>query len=185
MGEVAPSIEELHLIHYPDPRLRGVAKTVEEITDEIRAIADRMIDVMHEARGVGLAAPQVGLDIRLIVLKSLNGDLAETPDGDAPTGVAFVNPVIVSRKGFLSDEEGCLSLPDIRAKIRRSEQVTVRAWDLDGQERLLSASGVVARAWQHEIDHLDGLLIIDKMTEAARINNARRLRELEAVFEET
>jgi len=184
VDKITPSIEELHVIHYPDPRLRQAAKPVEKITDEVRAIADRMITAMYEARGVGLAAPQVGLGIRLIVLKSLSDDLADEPGAHGPTGVVFMNPVIVSRHGFVTEEEGCLSVPDVHAKIRRSEQVTVRAWELDGAERLITSSGLVARAWQHEIDHLDGILVIDKMTEAARMNNAKRLKELEAVYEE-
>ena len=183
MGKIASSLEELHLIHYPDPRLRQAARPVEKITDEIRAIAERMIVVMHETRGVGLAAPQVGLDIRLIILRSLSGDLTEEPD--APSGLAFVNPDIITRRGFISEEEGCLSVPDIRAKIRRSEEVTVRTWDLDGEERLITSAGILARAWQHETDHLNGILVIDKMSEAGRMRNAKRLKELEALYEES
>lgn len=179
MAGIRPSIEDLHIVHYPDPILREVAKPVEEVTDELREIAEKMVSVMDEERGVGLAAPQVGVSLRLILLKSLVEDFGEDGPSDGPHDIAFINPVIVARKGYLTEEEGCLSLPEVKAKIRRSERVTVRAWDLDGKEHEIKSEGIIARAWQHEIDHLDGILIVDKMSPASKIGNARKLRRLE------
>ena len=183
MSDGVPFPDDLHIVHYPDPVLREKAEPVEQITDELRDLVPKMIDVMEEENGIGLAAPQVGISLRFIVLKHLTGDfLDEDAEPVEPDNAAFINPEIVEREGHITEEEGCLSLPDVRAKIRRSERVTVRAWDLDGREHEIQSEGIIARAWQHEIDHLNGTLIIDKMPPASKIANAKRLRRLEAVY---
>lgn len=179
MSDKAASLDDLQILCYPDPRLRQTAQPVEEITDYVSAVAERMIALMHEARGVGLAAPQVGIPIRLIVLRSLETDMETDAEDAPPGGLAFVNPTIVARDGYATEEEGCLSVPDVRSKIRRSVKVTVRAWDLAGKEHEITSEGMAARAWQHELDHLEGILFIDKMSPASKIGNARKLRDLE------
>ena len=132
-----------------------------------------MLRIMREEDGVGLAAPQVGESVRVFVTAAQDGELA-------PERV-YVNPVIVSYDGPLdASEEGCLSLPGIRGTIRRPPRVTLRATGLDGEPFTLTSSGLLARCWQHEIDHLDGILIIDRMSAIDRLASRKPLRQLEA-----
>jgi peptide deformylase len=164
--------EELRIIHYPDPILRTKAQPVARITDEVRAVALRMIDLMHEAPGVGLAAPQVGLPWRLFVAN---------PTGEPGDDRVYINPVLSSPSAETDDhEEGCLSLPEILADIRRPKGITLDALDLDGNPLHDATDEFLARIWQHETDHLDGVLIIDRMAGIDRLANRRKLRELEA-----
>jgi peptide deformylase len=126
---------------------------------------------MHEAPGVGLAAPQVGIPWRLFVAN---------PTGEPADDRAFINPVLSRPSREMHDrDEGCLSLPEITAQIRRPKAITVTATDLDGREFALTSDDLPARIWQHETDHLDGVLIIDRMTPMDRLANARKLKELE------
>jgi peptide deformylase len=165
----------LKVIHYPDPRLRKVAAPIPRITDEVRAVAARMIELMRLERGVGLAAPQVGLSWRLFVAN---------PSGDPGDDRVFVNPVLGDAGQEVEPyEEGCLSLPDIRAQIRRPRRISVHALDLEGKPFTLVSDALPARVWQHETDHLDGVLILDRMTVMDKLANRRRLRELEEAFE--
>jgi peptide deformylase len=163
----------LSIVFYPDPALRRKADPVEEIDATVRATAARMIDLMHEAEGVGLAAPQVGLPWRMFVTSAEAGE-------DAIDRV-YINPRL---SGFSPDlvprEEGCLSLPGVTAEIRRPGAVTVTATDIDGAAFTLTDGELLARVWQHEVDHLDGVLIIDKMTPMDRIAMRRVIKELEA-----
>ena len=161
------------LVTYPDPVLRARAREVSGIDAPIRELADEMLRIMREEDGVGLAAPQVGELIRMFVT-------AAQDEESAPKRV-YVNPVIVSCEGAIdASEEGCLSLPGIRGTIRRPPIVTVRATGLDGEAFTLTSSGLLARCWQHEIDHLDGVLIIDRMSAIDRLASRKPLRQLEA-----
>jgi peptide deformylase len=162
---------QLRIVHYPDPTLRTRAQDIPQVNDQVRAVARRMLQLMHEAPGVGLAGPQVGLRWRLFVAN---------PTGEPGDDRVFINPLL--RDPSLQQdeaEEGCLSLPDIRAPIRRPTHVTVEATDLEGQRFALTGEGLPARIWQHEFDHLNGVLIIDRMTPIDRMANRKLIRELE------
>jgi len=149
------------ILKYPNPILVQKAKDIEEITPEIRKLAEDMADTMYEKRGIGLAAPQVGECCRLIAV--------DVSGPDERSELMFlVNPVIVSREGEVEDEEGCLSVAQFRAKVKRSEKVVVKARDLDGKEVEVPAEGLLAVCLQHEIDHLDGVLFIDRISRLKR-----------------
>jgi len=165
------AVDKLKIVHYPAGVLRRKASPVPEVTDDIRAIASRMLELMHEAPGVGLAAPQVGLGLRLFVA-------SET--GEPEDDMVFINPVILQPTEEMEDmEEGCLSLPEIRGQVRRPRGVTIQAIDLRGEPFSLRSEELPARIWQHETDHLDGVLIIDRMTPMERRANQKQLRQLE------
>lgn len=171
---VAPST--LRIVYYPHPVLLRPAEKITEVTDEVRAVAWRMIDLMHQVSGVGLAAPQVALPWRLFVAN---------PTGDPVDDAVFINPVLLHPGRELADEEeGCLSLPDIRGVVRRPQSMTIRALDLEGRAIETSSDGLPARIWQHETDHLDGIMIIQRMTGIDRLANRRVLRSLESGFTE-
>ena len=164
--------DTLQIVCYPDPVLQKPAVPIGQVTDEIRAVARRMLELMQEAPGVGLAAPQVGLGWRLFVAN---------PTQESNEGRAFVNPVLSNISKKMADsEEGCLSLPGITAKIRRPVAITVEALDLDGKSFRLTSDEIAARVWQHEIDHLDGILILDRMSPIDKIANRRAVKELES-----
>ena len=172
--DVEPMIDasKLKVIHYPDPRLRKIAAPIPSITPEIRSVALRMIELMHDERGVGLAAPQVGVPWRLFVAN---------PTGQAGDDRVFVNPVLRDEGQEVEPyEEGCLSLPDIRAEIRRPKVITIDAADLEGNVFTLTSAALPARVWQHETDHLNGVLIIDRMTMMDKLANRKKIKELEA-----
>ncbi len=164
-------VARLEILHYPNPVLRVVAEPVETIDDTVRAVTARMIELMHEADGAGLAAPQVGLAWRLFVTRGRD----EHPDR------VYVNPRLARLGGEMTvRSEGCLSLPGINLDVRRPSSVTIIALDLEGREVVLMDNDLLARIWQHENDHLDGILIIDKMTPMDRLANRKLLKELEA-----
>ncbi|MEM1185528.1 MAG: peptide deformylase [Planctomycetota bacterium] len=167
---------------YPTEILRVKADEVDP-TPEVRAVAQRMIDLMRGAEGIGLAATQAGLPWRMFV-----AELPSDPEADAPEGVrvatdgpeAYLNPVIDTSDGAPTlFEEGCLSLPGIRGELPRPPTVTMSWTDLEGQRHTASATGLLARCWQHEIDHLDGVLIIDKMTQLSRTKVRSAVKALE------
>src|SRR5262245_6358659 len=147
----------LGMRRYGDPILRQKARPVREITPELGQIIDDMVETMYDQVGIGLAAPQVGVSLRLVVVD----------DGKRSTR-ALINPVIVERRGSVVAEEGCLSLPGIFADVERSEWVRVEARGGDGQPVSLELRGLHARVIQHEIDHLDGVLFIDRLPPVAR-----------------
>ncbi len=165
----------MELLVFPDPGLKCKAKPIEEIDDEICQIADAMLETMYGACGIGLAATQVGVSKRLLVLDV---------DGDKTRERVFVNPYIVGQRGEIIEEEGCLSFPGLVGKVMRSQSVTVVAFNLKGERLQIEADGLLSRAWQHEIDHLNGLLFIDKMTPASMIANKQRIKELEIEYQE-
>jgi len=162
----------LKVVTYPDPVLSKKAEPVDEVTDDIRDLMDRMLTLMYEAPGVGLAAPQVGVSKRIIVLDA-------SRDKDARSPIKLVNPEIVCREGEVPSEEGCLSLPDFTAEIKRNETVTVRGLDENGNEVSFDADGILAIIFQHEIDHLDGVLLVDRVSRLKRdIYRRKRKKEL-------
>jgi peptide deformylase len=167
-------IGSLTILRYPDPRLREVCTEVEEFDAELRAMVERMFELMFAVKGVGLAANQVGASVRVFVA---------SPTQDPADRRVFVNPRIVAAEGTVEDEEGCLSFPDITCTIKRSKAVTVEATDLERRVFQEVAQGLRARIIQHEIDHLDGTLIVDRMGSVARLAHRRALKNLEDDFE--
>lgn len=156
----------LDILQYPDERLRHVARPVESVDEPVRTLADDLIETMYAASGIGLAATQVGVDLRVCVI-----DISEHKDEPQ----VFVNPEIVARDGTQESEEGCLSIPDVFEKVRRAETVTVRALGRDGEPFELAADGVLAVVLQHEIDHLDGRLFLDHLSLLKRQRIDKRL----------
>lgn len=185
LAQIDPA--KLRIELYPTEVLRMKARPVAVdcgIDASMRALAERMVALMQGAQGIGLAAPQVGLPIRLFVAH-VPPDPEHDPDGsgladscDAPQ--VFFNPEIVEfSKDLEPYDEGCLSLPGITGEVNRPSTVTMRAIDIDGNEVEVRATGLLARCWQHEIDHLDGVLILDKMTQMSRLKNRSRIKSME------
>lgn len=158
------------ILHYPDKRLRQPAKAVEAVTPEIVALIEDMKETMYAAPGVGLAAPQIGVSLRLFVV--------DTAGEDEPSALrVFINPEIVAREGKITWEEGCLSFPGVHEEIERSAQVTVRATNERGERVELTAEGLLAVAVQHENDHLDGVLMVDRMGALKRRLALRKMQK--------
>ena len=151
----------LRIIHYPDPVLKQKAAQVTSFDADLHRLAGDMLETMYAAPGVGLAAPQVGVSRRLIVLDC---STKEAP----PAPLVAVNPEIVAGEGECCEEEGCLSVPEYYAKVMRKERVQVRYQALDGTPRELAAEGLWAVCFQHEIDHLDGILFVDHLSPLKR-----------------
>jgi peptide deformylase len=153
----------LDVLHFPDPRLRRPSEPIEKITDELRQLAADMLETMYDEPGIGLAAPQIGASIRMVVL-----DTHWTEDDANRNPCVLVNPEITERSGELIWNEGCLSVPDFSADVKRAERVVLRALDLEGREVVETASGLRAVCFQHEVDHLDGVLFIDRISRLKR-----------------
>ncbi len=152
---------------YGDPVLRRRARPVEAVTPEIRTMIADMVDTMYDEVGLGLAAPQIGVSLRLMVVGDEEGRGAR----------ALVNPVITEQGGEITAEEGCLSIPGIFAPVKRAEWVKLEAHDPDGRPVTLSARGFRARVFQHEMDHLDGVLFIDRLDPVTRDRIKRRIKK--------
>lgn len=167
--------EDLQIVFWPDPRLKRMSKPVETFDPELKALAARMFELMREAKGVGLAAPQVGKNIRLFVMNAT---------GEPADDRVYVNPVLTEGEGEEELEEGCLSLPDVHANVVRFKQMKMAAQDLGGQAVEEAAAGFVARVWQHEFDHLNGTMLTDRMGPVARMAARRTLKELEEKYRE-
>src|SRR4051794_151774 len=166
----------MKIVKYPHPALRYVSRPLTAIDEKVRTHAAKMLDLMVEARGLGLAANQVALPYQLLVLNLSN-------DGrEGEVDRVFINPEILERKGAVEDEEGCLSFPDLYAKVRRARTVKVRAYNLKGELREITESDLNARLWQHEVDHLNGILSIDKMGPIAKLASRGALKEFEREF---
>jgi peptide deformylase len=157
----------LKVRRYGDPVLRRRATPVEAVTPEIRRLAEDMVDTMYDEVGIGLAAPQVGLSLRLMVVGDEEGRGAQV----------LVNPAITDQGGTVTAEEGCLSLPGIFAQVTRSEWVVLEAHDLHGRPVSMTARGLRARVFQHEMDHLDGVLFIDRLEPVAPDRIKRRIKK--------
>jgi peptide deformylase len=166
---------DVHVIYYPDPRLKKMSKPVEVFDQDLADLAARMLELMREHRGVGLAAPQVGRNIRLFVMNA-----TQQPGDDR----VYVNPELIDPTGAETAEEGCLSIPGINCDVERSQAVILRARDLKGEPVEERATGYLARIWQHEIDHLNGVLITNRMGVAAKMLARRTLKELEDKYAE-
>jgi peptide deformylase len=162
----------LKIIHYPAEVLRQRAKPVDQVDEAVRAVAARMLELMREAEGAGLAAPQVGLPWRLFVTR---GESEDDP------GRVYINPILTTTNSELTvQEEGCLSLPEIHVDIQRPKGVRLTATDLDDKPVDLTSEAFIARVWQHEMDHLNGVLIIDKMNPMDRLATRKAIKDLEA-----
>jgi len=166
----------LKIVNYPHPSLRHKGKPLTAIDDQVRHIARSMIDLMYEHKGLGLAAAQVGLPIQLFVA-NYSGD----PEDREAEGV-YINPVIVDRSGSVESEEGCLSFPQLYQKVRRAKTIRAQAYNLEGHLIEIQASDLAARIWQHEVDHLHGILFIDKLGPIGKIAARSTLREFEYLY---
>ena len=167
----------LHIVNYPHPALRYPTRAVTQIDDDLRATIRAMFDLMYEAKGIGLAANQVGLPFRFFVL-----NLTADPEKKEEE-VVFINPEIVKRHSTIEDEEGCLSLPGMYANVRRARKIRVLAYDLEGKLVEHEADELFSRAIQHENDHLDGKLFIDHLEPLARHSLGEKLREFELKYQ--
>jgi len=168
------------VLKFPDKRLREVSVPIEKITDEIRELASDMLEVMYDEPGIGLAAPQVGQAIRLIVV-----DTEWTAEDAEQNPLVLVNPEIVEHSGRITWTEGCLSVPDFEADVERASHVRLRASNLDGEDLEIDASELQAVCFQHEIDHLDGVLFIDRISRLKRnLYTQRRKKQLRRELEE-
>ncbi|WP_446745820.1 peptide deformylase [Silvibacterium acidisoli] len=161
----------MEIVKYPDPVLEKTAEPVTEFDDKLAKFVDDMFESMYEAKGIGLAAPQVGVSKRITVI-----DLSFKEDPEDK--IVLINPEIITREGKQYEEEGCLSLPDIREKVARAAKVTVRAQDVKGEWFEMDGEELLARAFQHEIDHLDGVLFFKRVSGLKRDLILRRIRKL-------
>ncbi len=168
------------VLKFPDKRLKEISAPIEEVTDEIRELARDMLDVMYDEPGIGLAAPQIGETIRMVVV-----DTEWTQDDAERNPLVLINPEIVERRGKLPWTEGCLSVPDFEADVERSESVVLHASDLEGEPLVIEASQLQAVCFQHEIDHLDGVLFIDRISRLKRsLYVQRRKKQLRLELED-
>ena len=152
---------------YGDPLLRRRARPVDQVTPELRTMIANMTDTMYDEVGIGLAAPQVGISLRLIVLADEGGRGVQ----------ALLNPAIIEQGGEVTAEEGCLSIPGVFAEVTRAAWVKVEARDVDGNPVAITARGLRARVLQHEIDHLDGILFIDRVDPMTRDRIKRKIKK--------
>jgi peptide deformylase len=164
------------IVKYPEPVLQRPAAAVTEFNDELRALVGDMFDSMYAAQGIGLAAPQIGVPKRVTVI-----DLSFQKNPEEK--LVLINPEIVLKQGKQYGEEGCLSLPDIHEKVSRAAVVKVRAQDISGEWRDYDGEELLARAFQHEIDHLDGILFIFRVSALKRDLIQRRIRKLQKTGE--
>ena len=166
----------MKIVHYPHPALRHAARPLTAIDKSLHLQIGAMKELMYEARGLGLAAPQVALPFQLLVM-NITGDAAK-PECEE----VFLNPRIVDRKGIQEGEEGCLSFPTLYQNVRRAKSIKIQAYDLKGQLIERWVSDLEARAWQHEIDHLNGILFIDMMGPLAKLSARSSVKNFEKEF---
>jgi peptide deformylase len=166
----------LRVLKYPHPALRHKSKLLRRVDNELKNTVAEMFDLMYAQKGIGLAANQVDLPYRFFILN---------PEGEPGKGeeYIFLNPVIGKRSGTVEAEEGCLSFPEIYAPVKRSAKIVLSAYDLAGQAVNYELSGLLARAAQHEYDHLDGVLFIDRLTPTGLLSVKQALLDLEQQFE--
>jgi peptide deformylase len=163
-------VNKCRITHYPNQVLGRQAETVEQVDDNIHQLVEKMIDLMLENKGIGFAAPQAGVSLRLFII-SLTGKRDDVR--------AYVNPTVTPIGDLDEMEEGCLSVPGIYTKVRRYKKATVEASDLDGNKFVEEAEGMYARVLQHEYDHIEGVTIINRMGQAAKITHRRQLKKLQ------
>lgn len=162
------------ILTYPDPRLKAVATDVTNLDGRVVQLCEDMAQTMYAAPGIGLAATQVGEPFRVIVL-----DVHDKEEGPGKRLMKLVNPVIAEREGEAIFEEGCLSVPDFTAEVKRASRILLRAWAPDEKELEIEAEGLLAVALQHELDHLDGKLFIDRLSRLKRDLYRARQRKLD------
>ena len=162
----------LKIVKYPDPVLQQPGEPVTEFNGELKKFADDMFETMYASQGIGLAAQQVGVANRVTVIDLSGGKEPEKK-------LVLVNPEIIFREGRQYEEEGCLSFPEIREKVVRALKVRVRAQDLNGKWFEMDGEELLSRAFQHEIDHLDGMLFIFRMSALKRDLNLRKIRKMQ------
>ena len=167
-------IEKCQITHYPAGVLGKRAQPVGQIADNIRQLVDKMYDIMRANKGLGLAAPQAGVPLRLFIISL---------DGSRENVKVFINPTVTPDGPLDTIEEGCLSVPGIYTKIRRYKKAKVTATDLDGNEFTEEAEGLYARALQHEYDHIEGMTIINRMAQTAKIAHRKQLKKLSEKYE--
>jgi peptide deformylase len=160
----------LDILHFPDPRLRKKAEPIAEVNDAIRQLADDMLETMYQAPGIGLAATQVNVQKRLIVI-----DISE--DQDDP--LVLINPEVIEKHGEREYQEGCLSVPEAYELVTRADTVKIKAIDRDGEEFELDADDLLATCIQHELDHLDGKLFVDYLSNLKKQRIKKRLEKLQ------
>lgn len=159
----------LEILHYPDERLRTKAAPVSEVTDEHRTLIDNMFETMYAAPGIGLAATQVNVHERIIVI-----DISE--EKDQP--LVLINPELVQKEGVETMDEGCLSVPDIYAEVERADKVTVKALNREGETFEMEADGLLAVCIQHEMDHLEGKLFVDYLSKLKQQRIRKKLEKM-------
>ncbi|MCH8923381.1 MAG: peptide deformylase [Planctomycetes bacterium] len=167
----------MHIIQYPHPTLRHKSKPLRRVDAELHKIVRQMFDLMYEAQGVGLAANQVDLPWRLFVV-NIKTDASEDDEE-----LVFINPVLSGAKGTDEAEEGCLSLPKMYGDVRRPAQITIEAFNLSGEKIHLDLDGLLGRIVQHENDHLDGVLFVDRLSPTAELAVREDLVDLESRFQ--
>ena len=168
---------ELEIVHYPHPTLRHVSKPLKRVDGELRTMIERMFELMYQREGVGLAANQVDLPYRLFVAN---------PQGDPKakeSEFVFINPILRGGKGQEEGEEGCLSIPDVNAQVVRKAKITIEAYNLAGESISGELDGLMARIVQHEVDHLDGTLFIDRLAPSGKADIRDLLEEFEIAFD--
>ncbi len=166
----------MHIVHYPHPTLRHKSKPIKRVDAELKKTVRQMFTLMYEAKGVGLAANQVDLPLRMFVVNVE----ADPEKGDE---LVFLNPVLSKPKGLDEAEEGCLSLPELYGDVKRPEKIKVNAFTLKGEEIEAELDGIFARVVQHENDHLDGVMFIDRMSETGRSQILPEIDVFERDFE--
>jgi len=159
------------IVKYPEPVLQKKAEPVTEFNADLKKLADDMFESMYAAEGIGLAAPQIGISKRMYVVDLSVGKNPEER-------LVLINPEIIEKEGKQTEEEGCLSLPDIRDKVNRHFRVRMRAQDVDGKWFEIDGEELLSRAFQHELDHLDGILFIDRLSRLKKDLILRRIRKL-------
>jgi peptide deformylase len=162
-------MSKLQILHFPDPRLRNRAEPVDEVDESVRELVDDMFETMYDAPGIGLAATQVNVAKQVIVI-----DVSENKNSP----LCLINPEILARDGIEEMEEGCLSVPGIYEKVSRAEQIRVKALDREGEVFELDTDGLLAVCIQHEMDHLEGKLFVDYLSEMKRQRIRKKLEKL-------
>ncbi|MBI2487282.1 MAG: peptide deformylase [Deltaproteobacteria bacterium] len=163
----------LKILTYPDPKLRRKSGPIEKIDGNVEKLLDDITETMYHAPGIGLAAPQVGLNLRVCVID------VSPRDENSEGLIELINPVIISAEGVQMEEEGCLSIPGFVSEVKRKAKVKVQALDRSGKPFEIEGTGLLARAFQHEIDHLDGMLFIDRLS---RLKRELLIRKIEKVL---
>jgi peptide deformylase len=166
----------VHVLQYPHPTLRHASKPLKRVDAALRKIIREMFELMYEAKGIGLAANQVDLPLRMFVVNLKSDPTASNEER------VYINPTITNRRGQEEMEEGCLSLPGLYAQIRRPETVVMKAYDLAGNEIKDEAAGILGRVLQHETDHLNGVLFTDRLSETGRLSIKETLEEFETIY---